>query len=192
MPFPRFAVCATATVLLACHPAPAVRLPSPSPAAWVPSLGPEALCRPGEFVLLGVAWDESTGKPLQDAIIRLSDSPVRGAASDRTGRYVLPRLGPGLHEVVATRIGYYTEARRIVLPGVDGIRRNDSSLQDAPCTPEVLHFYFRPARVAFRRVDMPNAASPQCGFFFEFDRVVNGLTKSQRPNHALQGTKGFA
>lgn len=80
----------------------------------------------------GFVRDGERGVPLPYAHIRLPQAdPVRGTVSDSTGHFQLPKLPPGAHTLVVTRIGYRRHEATLYVPP-DGSVHHEATLTPAP------------------------------------------------------------
>ncbi len=85
------------------------------------------LSQTGYANLSGFIYDASTGETLIGANISIK-SIVRGANTNVSGYYVIPKLDPGSYEVAASYVGYKTSAQKITLRSNEN-RRLDIRLE---------------------------------------------------------------
>jgi len=73
-----------------------------------------------EGSLSGVVTDSATGRPLESTNVFLSNT-LRGAVTDKNGRYILTAVQPGVYQLVASHVGYEHVAVRIEIAGGDSV-----------------------------------------------------------------------
>lgn len=72
--------------------------------------------------LSGIVVDGQTGEPLSHAHVLLAAANT-GAASDRAGRFRVPKLTSGTYRLVATHLGYEQAVDSVRVPPGDSVRR---------------------------------------------------------------------
>ena len=73
-----------------------------------------------QITISGTVLDAETGQPLPGASIFLANT-LLGAAADQDGRFSIPGVGLGTHEVVASFVGYESQAERLRLTRVENV-----------------------------------------------------------------------
>ena len=64
--------------------------------------------------LSGLVYDQASGQPLIDVHVFL-DQTMRGAVTDREGRFRLPSISPGAYTLVVSMIGFEVARRQLTL-----------------------------------------------------------------------------
>jgi hypothetical protein len=81
--------------------------------------------------MIGKVIDQTSGKPLRGAHVMLADAST-GTSTNSAGRFTIPKLEPGRHEITITYVGYQPVKDTVWVPAGNSSPQHSFSLETKP------------------------------------------------------------